>query len=202
MQHVSSINGKQHAPHIFQCRKKIQTETYKPANYPSLVGINSLGQSVWLHCEASTLTVPLKQSPFYTESQSLSPYRFKLAFRLLELLAPLRASAQTLKRLQEGAPCFVFLHCQPSFLIHLFCNPAAAELALHPQHGPGPCAVAGPGQPQELGEFLHSQRHPVQSHSVQVAHHHCVCGHPVRFPVWMSGEGVFKFLFKTKFFTR
>lgn len=120
--------------------------------------------------------------------------RSKLAFRVLELQASLRASAQTLKRLQEGASCFVFLHCKRSFFIHLFSNPAAAELALLPQDGPGLVAVLGSGQPQQLGEFLHSQRHPVNGQSLQVAHLHCMYGHIVRLKVWMSEEGVFKFL--------
>lgn len=116
-----------------------------------------------------------------------------LAFRVLELQASLRASTQTLKRLQEGASCFVFLHCERSFLIH-FSNPAAAELALRPQDGPGPAAVLRSGQPQQLGEFLHSQRHPVNGQSIQVAHLHGMYGHLVRLQVWMSEEEVFKFL--------
>lgn len=120
--------------------------------------------------------------------------RSKLVFRVLELQASLRASAQTLKRLQEGASCFVFLHCERSFFIHLFSNPATAELALLPQDGPGPVADLGSGQPQQLGEFLHSQRHPVNGRSIQVAHLRCMYRHLVMLQVWMKEEGVFKFL--------
>lgn len=120
--------------------------------------------------------------------------RSKLAFRVLELQASLCTSAQTLKRLQEGASCFVFLHCEQSFFIHLFSNPAATELALLPQDGPGPVTVLGSGQPQQLGEFLHSQRHPVKGQSIQVAHLCCMYGHLVMLQVWMNEEGVFKFL--------
>lgn len=157
--------------------QKINTESHLyslTSKWPTVgrykqFGIVSLA-SLWsIYPDTSLKIVPTLH--WISVSQSTKVER-EVQTDLLTSLTSSCASAQTLKRLQEGALRFVFLHSEQSFLIHLLGDFITAECSHLPQDGPGPVAMLSPGQSCELRELLHFQRHPVSGKSIQVTHFH------------------------------
>lgn len=116
--------------------------------------------------------------------------RSMLACMLLESLTALNASAQTLKWLQEGTPCFVLIHWIWYVLFHLLYDFTTGKLGPLSRNGPGPLTGLGPGYP--LGKFLHSQSHLMSGKSIALP---CrMCGHSREIVGLMREERLFKLL--------